>query len=108
MQQSVAMPDMTETTDARAAAQQQVRNDSLAPSASGALQGLLDTGIQFLTQLAAASRHSAPSQRPGEPDSLLETDAQGTRYLRLPLPQPQTLAAITQLLASLMPPSQGK
>ena len=108
MQQSVAMPDMTETTDARAAAQQQVRNDSLAPSASGALQGLLDTGIQFLTQLAAASRHSAPSQRPGEPDSLLETDAQGTRYLRLPLPQPQTLAAITQLLASLLPPSQGK
>lgn len=74
-----------------------------------ALRGLIDTGIKFLTQLAAASRQSGIDPAPAHQNPFLETDAKsGRNYLRLPLPEPQTLATIAQMLTAFLPPSEGK
>ena len=63
----------------------------------------------FLTQLAATSLQSGANQVPTHRYPLLETDAKsGRSHFRLPLPEPQTLATITQMLAALLPPSKGK
>ena len=74
-----------------------------------ALRGLIDTGIKFLTQLAAASQQSGTDQAPTHQNPFLETDARsGRSYLRLPLPEPQTLATIAQMLTAFLPSSKGK
>ncbi len=73
-----------------------------------ALRGLIDTGIKLLTQLAAASQQSGTDQATHQ-NPFLETDAKsGRSYLRLPLPTPQTLASIAQILTAFLPPSKGK
>ena len=80
-----------------------------APPANDLLQGLIDTGIKFLTQLAAASPQSGTDQAPAQQNPFLETDAKsGRSYLRLPLPEPQTLATIAQMLTAFLPCSKGK
>ena len=72
-----------------------------------ALRGLIDTGIQFLTQLGAALEQSGTDQAPTRQNPFLETDAKsGRSYLRLPLPEPQTLATIAQMLEAFLPPSK--
>ena len=74
-----------------------------------ALRALIDTGIKFLTQLAAASQQSGTDQAPTHQNPFLETDTRsGRSYLRLPLPEPQTLASIAQMLTAFMPSSKGK
>ncbi|MBI3056854.1 MAG: DEAD/DEAH box helicase [Betaproteobacteria bacterium] len=96
---------------ANAAAQSAVRDrpqESAGPE-HDALRGLIDTGIKFLTQLAAATQQSGTDQAPTHQNPFLETDAKsGRSYLRLPLPEPQTLATIAQLLTAFLPPSKGK
>lgn len=96
---------------ANAAAQSAVRDrpqESPGPE-HDALRGLIDTGIKFLTQLAAASQQSGTDQASSRQNPFLETDAKsGRSYLRLPLPEPQTLATIAQMLTVFLPPSKGK
>jgi hypothetical protein len=73
------------------------------------LQGLIDTGIKFLAQLAAASQRSGTEEAAIRQNPFLETDAKtGRSYLRLPLPEPQTLATIAQMLTAFLPPSKRK
>ncbi len=74
-----------------------------------ALRGLIGTGIQFLTQLGAALEQSGTDQAPTRQNPFLETDAKsGRSYLRLPLPEPQTMATIAQMLTAFLPSSKGK
>jgi hypothetical protein len=78
-------------------------------SQQDALRGLIDTGIKFLTQLAAASQPSGTEKAAVQQNPFLETDAKsGRSYLRLPLPGPQTLVTIAQMLTAFLPTSKGK
>ena len=101
VEQAAANADTGSTADEQPKASVGPGND--------ALRGLIDTGIKFLTQLASASRQSGTEQTPAAPNPFLETDAKsGRSYLRLPLPEPQTLATIAGMLAAFLSPPQGK
>jgi len=72
-------------------------------SASDAWRELLDAGLKAFTHLvAAAQAPAAGGTTPGE-HPLLETDAMGRRYLRLPVPDPDTLTKLAEAVARLLP-----
>ena len=69
-----------------------------------ALGGLINAGLNFLTQLAEASRASSNGGNGKAVSPLLETDEKtGRSYLRVPMPDPDVLKKITATLAGLFP-----
>ena len=115
---SLRSPDESASSDAPS---QQAAANASGPSAvrdqpqeipgpkQDALRVLIDTGVKFLTQLAAASQQSGTEEAATQQNPFLETDAKsGRSYLRLPLPEPQTLVTIAQMLTAFLPPSKGK
>ncbi len=107
------VPDAPRQDEGAANAETQSPVRDQAPERPGpehdALRGLIDTGIKFLTQLAAASQQSGTDQAHTHQNPFLETDAKsGRSYLRLPLPEPHTLTTIAQMLAAFLPSSKGK
>ncbi len=75
-------------------------------AAGDALNGLLNAGLNFLTQLAASSQPSGNGRNGGNgtaASSLLEVDEKtGRSYLRLPVPDPAVLNKLAEALAGLL------
>jgi hypothetical protein len=72
-------------------------------AASDALNGLLNAGLNFLTQIAASGRPPT-NGGPKAASSLLEVDEKtGRSCLRLPVPDPAVLTKLAQVLAGLLP-----
>jgi superfamily II DNA or RNA helicase len=74
--------------------------------AGDAWHTLLDSGLKFVSNLVAAAQAPATDGASPAGHPLLETDpATGRRYLRLPVPDPSTLASLADALARLLPRS---
>jgi hypothetical protein len=76
--------------------------------ANDAWRQLIDAGSKIFAQLLAAQAPAA-GKLAGDEHPLLETDsATGRRYLRLPMPDPDTLAKLAEAVAGLLPRSTVK
>ena len=72
-------------------------------AASDALNGLLNAGLNFLTQIAASGNSPANGGNGKNAFSLLETDEKtGRDYLRLPVPDAGVLNKLAAVLAGLL------
>ncbi|HUG92371.1 MAG TPA: DEAD/DEAH box helicase [Planctomycetaceae bacterium] len=82
-----------------------------ATAAADPLAGLLQQGLMFLEQLAASARPSATAGARPRPSAsaaggpLVETvrdEASGRSYLKLPMPEPETLDRVLHAIGSLL------
>jgi SNF2 family DNA or RNA helicase len=92
-----AAPDVPEDSggNTQAAQSQTTAND--------ALNGLLNAGLTFLTQLAGSSQAKVNGGDSKAASPLLEIDEKtGRRYLRLPMPDPAVLTKLAGALAGLL------
>jgi hypothetical protein len=72
-------------------------------AASEALSGLINAGLNFLTQIALPERSAGNGGNGKAVSSLLETDDKtGRSYLRLPVPDPAALNKLAAALAGLL------
>jgi hypothetical protein len=77
-----------------------------AAAASDAWRELLDAGLKVVTHLVAAAQAPAAGGTTPAEHPLLQTDSStGRRYLRLPVPDPDTLAKLAEAVARLLPRS---
>jgi hypothetical protein len=77
-----------------------------AAAASDAWRELLDAGLKVVTHLVAAAQAPAAGGATPAEHPLLQTDSStGRRYLRLPVPDPDTLAKLAEAVARLLPRS---
>ena len=77
-----------------------------AAAASDAWRELLDVGLKVVTQLVATAQAPAAGGATPAEHPLFETDSRtGRRYLRLPVPDPDTLAKLAEAVARLLPRS---
>ena len=73
-------------------------------AAGDALGTLIQAGLNFLTQVSAASRSPESAGRSATAASLLQVDEKtGRSYLRLPMPDPAVLSKVVEALAGLLP-----
>jgi hypothetical protein len=72
-------------------------------AASDALNGLLNAGLNLLTQIAASSKEPSNGGDGKAASPLLEIDEKtGRSYLRLPVPDPAVLTKLAEVLAGLL------
>jgi SNF2 family DNA or RNA helicase len=78
-------------------------------AAADAWQELVGAGLKFVSHLLAAAPAPSPHGTAHVGHPLLETDpATGRRYLRLPVPDPDTVARLAEAVAQLLPQSVAK